>query len=305
MSEENKNIVTAFYQTAESKQTAEGVGRESTGLTTLQFKTIDGLKIRYATSAATKGDPILLLGPWPESIYAYLPTWDIFTALGTVVAVDLPGFGRSESRPGIVAPEAMGEFIPHILEAFGLHQPHVVGPDIGTPALLYAAANHPGLFKSMIIGGGATDHTDIGGILDELVNAPSLEPYKNLTGAEFVYGATENMKRYKLPDDALQDYLASYEGDRFFESVKFVRDYPQALPRLAKRLSEIKTPCQIIVGRHDPYVPVSNAEGLHKGLPTSKLDILDCGHFAWEDGAAEYGGLASEWIKGGYARLSF
>ena len=57
------------------------------------------------------------------------------------------------------------------------------------------------------------------------------------------------------------------------------------------------------MGRNDPFVPVSNAEGLHKGLPKSKLDILDSGHFAWEDGAAEYGQLASDWIKGGYAKL--
>jgi len=287
----------------ENKQTAERANSASTDLATLQFKTIDGLKIRYATSDATNGDPILLLGPWPESIFAYLPTWDTFTALGPVVAVDLPGFGRSDSRPGLMAPEGMGEFIPHILKAFHLRQPHVAGPDIGTPALLFAAANHPGIFKSMIIGSGATDHTDIGGILDELVNAPSIEPYKNMTGEEFVRGAVDNMKTYKLPDHALKDYLASYAGPRFFDSVQFVRDYPHALPRLAKRLSEIAVPCQITVGRHDPFVPVSNAEGLHRGLAKSKLDILDCGHFAWEDGAAEYGKLAAEWITGGYAKL--
>jgi hypothetical protein len=50
-------------------------------------------------------------------------------------------------------------------------------------------------------------------------------------------------------------------------------------------------------------VPVSNAEGLKSGLPKSKLDILECGHFAWEDGAKEYGALASEWIAGGHARI--
>jgi pimeloyl-ACP methyl ester carboxylesterase len=283
---------------------ADRANTGSAALAALQFKTIDGLKIRYATSNAAKGDPILLLGPWPESICAFLPTWDTFAALGPVVAVDLPGFGRSESRPEIMAPEAMGEFIPRILEAFGLQQPHVAGPDVGTPALLFAAANHPGIFKSLIIGSGATDHTDIGGILDELVNAPSLDPYKNLTGNDFVRGAVADMKKYKLPDFALTDYLASYAGARFFESVKFVRDYPQALPRLAERLSQITAPCQITVGRHDPFVPISNAEGLHKGLRRSKLDILDCGHFAWEDGAAEYASLASEWIKGGYANFN-
>jgi pimeloyl-ACP methyl ester carboxylesterase len=275
----------------------------NTGLNAMQFRTIDGLKIRYATGGQKEGDPILLLSPWPESIYAFLPTWDTFASLGPLVAVDLPGFGLSQSRPDVMAPEAMGEFILRVVEGFGLHRPHAVGPDVGTPALLFAAANHPGSFKSLVIGSGATDHTHISGILDELVNTPSLEPYKDLTGEQFVQGALENQSKYKLPGYALEDYLAAYAGDRFFNSVRFVRDYPQALPRLAGRLSEITVPCQITVGRHDPFVPISNAEGLHKGLPKSKLDVLDCGHFAWEDGAAEYGRLASEWIQGGYARL--
>jgi pimeloyl-ACP methyl ester carboxylesterase len=111
------------------------------------------------------------------------------------------------------------------------------------------------------------------------------------------------MKKYKLPEYILQDYLASYSGARFFESVAFVRDYPQSLPRLAKRLRDVKVPCQITVGSLDPFVPVSNAEGLHKGLAKSKLDVLDCGHFAWEDAAMEYGKLASDWIQGGYTKL--
>jgi pimeloyl-ACP methyl ester carboxylesterase len=287
----------------DNKTTVQRAYSSPPAFPTPQFATIDGLKIRYVTSKAKKGEPILLLSPWPESVYAYLPTWEIFTALGAVVAVDLPGFGLSESHPDLMAPEAMGEFIPQILKAFDLRRPHVAGPDVGTPALLFAAANHPDIFTSMIIGSGATDHTDICGILDQLVNAPSLKPLEKMTGEEFVRGALANMTRYKLPDRALNDYLASYAGPRFFNSVEFVRDYPQALPRLAKRLSEIGVPCQIVVGRHDPFVPVSNAEGLHRGLPKSRLDILDCGHFAWEDGSAEYGERAAEWIKGGYAKF--
>jgi pimeloyl-ACP methyl ester carboxylesterase len=272
-----------------------------------QFKKIDRLRIRFATNDGDNdrkdGDPILLLSPLPESILAFLPTWDMFSALGPVVAVDLPAFGRSESHPDLRAPEPLGDFILRILEVFGLEQPHVVAPDVGTPACLFAAANHPDIFKSLVIGSGATDHTDIGGILDEIVNAPSLEPFKNLTGEQFVRGAIDNMKQYKLPDFALQDYLASYAGSRFFEAMAFVRDYPQSLPRLAKRLSEIKVPCQITVGRYDPFVPVSNAKGLQKALPKNKLDVLDCGHFVWEDAASEYGKLACDFIKGGYAKL--
>ncbi|HEY3740148.1 MAG TPA: alpha/beta hydrolase [Bryobacteraceae bacterium] len=270
----------------------------------LQLKTIDGLQIRFATNDRKSGEPILLLSPLPESILAFLPTWDAFSELGRpLIAVDLPAFGLSESRAGVRSPEGLGEFVLRIVDSFGLDQPHVVAPDVGTPACLFAAANHAGIFKSMVIGSGATDHTDIGGILDELVNAPSLEPYKTLTGGQFVRGALENMTQYKLPDYALQDYLASYEGARFWDAVDFIRAYPQSLPRLAKRLPEIVTPCQIIVGRHDPFVPVSNAEGLRRGLPKSNINVLECGHFVWEDAAAEYARLACDFITGGYAKL--
>jgi pimeloyl-ACP methyl ester carboxylesterase len=272
-------------------------------LGTLQFKTIDGLRVRFATNDRSSGDPILLLSPLPESILAFLPTWDALSELGPLVAVDLPAFGLSESRAGVRSPEGLGEFVMRLVDGFGLDKPHVIAPDVGTPACLFAAANHPGIFKSMVIGSGATDHTDISGILDKLVNAPKLEPYKNLTGEQFVRGALEGMTKYKLPDFALQDYLASYEGGRFWNAVDFIRAYPQSLPRLAKRLPEISTPCQITVGRNDPFVPVSNAEGLHHGLPKSNLNVLECGHFVWEDAAAEYAKLACSFITGGYAKL--
>ena len=70
-------------------------GNGKTGLQATQFKTIDGLKIRFATNGKPSGVPILLLSPLPESILAFLPTWEMFSALGPVVAVDLPGFGLS------------------------------------------------------------------------------------------------------------------------------------------------------------------------------------------------------------------
>jgi len=276
----------------------------NTGLRATQRKAVDGLQVRFATNHQENGDPILLLSPLPESILAFLPTWDTFSALGPLFAVDLPSFGLSETRPDLRAPEPLGEFVVRIVEAFGLGQPHVIAPDVGTPACLFASANHPGLFKSMVIGSGATDHTDIGDILDKIVNAPSLEPFNDMTGEQFVRGAIAGMKQYKLPDCALQDYLASYAGPRIWDAMAFIRDYPHSLPRLATRLGEVTVPCQITVGRHDPYVPVSNAQGLHKGLPKSKLDILDCGHFVWEDAASTYGKLASDFIKGGYATLN-
>jgi pimeloyl-ACP methyl ester carboxylesterase len=58
---------------------------------------------------------------------------------------------------------------------------------------------------------------------------------------------------------------------------------------------------QIIAGRRDPVVPPVNAELLHERLPNSKLDIIDAGHFTWEDGADDYAALVTSWWGGGYA----
>jgi pimeloyl-ACP methyl ester carboxylesterase len=51
----------------------------------------------------------------------------------------------------------------------------------------------------------------------------------------------------------------------------------------------------------DTAVPPVHAEFLHERLPKSKLDIIDAGHFTWEDSADEYAALVSSWWEGGYA----
>src|SRR4029077_1133234 len=47
--------------------------------------------------------------------------------------------------------QPMGEFVAHVVEEFRLKRPHAVGSDIGTSALLFTAAKHPGLLRSIIV----------------------------------------------------------------------------------------------------------------------------------------------------------
>jgi pimeloyl-ACP methyl ester carboxylesterase len=96
-----------------------------------QFRTIDGLKIRFAESEH-RDDHALLLSPWPESLHAFDQMWHRLAEHAHLVAVDLPGFGHSERRDSLLAPRAMGEFVVRLADEFGLENPHAVGPDIGT-----------------------------------------------------------------------------------------------------------------------------------------------------------------------------
>jgi pimeloyl-ACP methyl ester carboxylesterase len=266
-----------------------------------QFRTIDGLKIRFAESEQGD-DHALLLSPWPESLYAFDQMWGRLAEHAHVVAVDLPGFGHSERRDSLLAPRAMGQFVIRLADEFGLEHPHTVGPDIGTGALLFAAADNPGRLRSIVVGsGGASYPLELGGILNDWVVAPDVEGYRAADPREIVSAAVSGIERYELPDSVREDYLSAYEGDRFVESMGYVRAYPKELPILAELLPQIETPVEIIGGLWDWAVPPSNHRYLHERLPKSKLDLIDAGHFAWEDAPEEYAEIVTSWWAGGHA----
>jgi pimeloyl-ACP methyl ester carboxylesterase len=265
-----------------------------------RFRTIDGLSIRFAESEA-RDDHALLLSPWPESLLAFEPTWSRLAENTHLVAIDLPGFGHSQRQDALLSPRAMGEFVVRVADAFELEMPHVVGPDVGTSAALFAAASYPGRLRSLVVGsGGSAVPLRLGSPLKDWVEAPDLDAYRRTDPRQIVAAALSGIERYALPDSIREDYLSSYEGDRFVESMRYVRTYPTELPVLRDLLSAIDTPVEIIAGARDPAVPPANAEFLEERLPHSKLDIIDAGHFTWEDGADEYSALVSGWWGGGY-----
>ena len=71
------------------------------------------------------------------------------------------------------------------------------------------------------------------------------------------------------------------------------------MPELAELLPQIATPVTIINGRHDRVVPLVNAEFLDERLPASRLEVIDAGHFVWEEAPEEYGSIILESIMQG------
>ena len=63
----------------------------TTSLTALiepRFRTIDGLKIRYADSGGAGEHTVSLTSPWPESIYAFTRMWPALAEQARLVAID-------------------------------------------------------------------------------------------------------------------------------------------------------------------------------------------------------------------------
>jgi pimeloyl-ACP methyl ester carboxylesterase len=266
----------------------------STSLTTSiepQFRTIDGLRIRYADSGGTQEPAVLLTSPWPESLYAFAPIWATLAEHARLFAVDLPGFGASERREDLLSPRAMGEFLAQLMAETELGRPHIVAPDVGTSAALFAAAAHPERIASVIVGtGGAAVPIQLGEPLASWVLDPDLDKYRRMDPRAIVGAAVDTIAG-GVADDIRADYLACYDGDRFAESMRYVRRYPEELPELAELLPHIATPVTLINGRYDRVVPLANVEFLDERLPSSRLVIVDAGHFVWEEAPAEYASI--------------
>jgi pimeloyl-ACP methyl ester carboxylesterase len=268
----------------------------------MRFRVIDGLTVRFATSRNHRDHDALLLSPWPESVLAFEPMWWELAEHAHLVAIDLPGFGHSQRCDDLLSPRAMGDFVIAAADAFELDHPHVLGPDVGTAAGLFAAAHYPGRLRSLVVGSGAAAvPLQLGATLRDWVEAPDLDEFRRFDPPRLVAAALSGISSYELPDHVREDYLSSYQGDRMVESMRYVRSYPAELPVLSRLLSEIATPVQIIAGRQDVAVPLVNAEFLHRRLPHSRLDVIDAGHFTWEDAAADYATLVARWWCGGCA----
>jgi pimeloyl-ACP methyl ester carboxylesterase len=272
---------------------------------TTYFRVHDGVRVRYADTRADSDITTLLLAPWPESLWAFRRIWDRIAAVGRVVAIDLPGFGHSDGREELIAPEAAGAFLAGLIYEWGLGAPHIVGPDVGTAAALFLAARTPERVTSLTVGGGAVRFPiEAGGALADIIAAPTLDAVRELDARTNIGNAVEPVAGSATEPEVHEDYVSAYDLGRFAESARFVRHYPEQSPVLSDLLSSIATPTQIVAGSSDDLVPWSNNEYLDELLQNSEIHPLDAGHFAWEEAAEDYGRLVADWVTGGYKRVS-
>ena len=142
------------------------------------YQAVDGVDVRVAKSDGDHEETLILTCPWPESLYAFESTWSALSHAANLVAIDLPGMGGSERSDELLTPQTMGAFLVRLMDEWDIESPHLFGPDVGTPAALFAAGRNPGRVRSLIVGSGATAvPLQIGGALKDLVEAPDLTAF--------------------------------------------------------------------------------------------------------------------------------
>lgn len=122
---------------------------------TLQLR-IDN-KMAYAATGNREIDPdfasvIFVHGAGMDHTVWVLPTRYFVRHQRNVLAIDLPGHGRSEGPP-LVSIEAMADWIVRVLDAAEVDQSAVVGHSMGSLVALETAALHPSRVRSLVMVG--------------------------------------------------------------------------------------------------------------------------------------------------------
>jgi pimeloyl-ACP methyl ester carboxylesterase len=269
-------------------------------LVTPLFIDVEGLRIRYVRGSGDGAKtPMVLVSPFPESLYAYDDIWADLSQAAPLVALDLAGFGQSESRPELMNSQAMGTFLTKVLAALGLRRVHAVGPDVGTSALLFAARQAPEMFESLVVGSGGTDVARTGSLKD-IIFAASTASFEALDGGDYAATVLDKRAQKQPAPHVLNDYRESYVGGRLVQAIAYIRAYATYLPVLVAELPSIMTPVLSIWGAHDPIVLPESAEILDQALPHTRSVVLDSGHFIWHDHPDEYAQIVLDWITNGY-----
>lgn len=206
-----------------------------------------------------------------------------------VLAPDMPGFGQADKPRDF--PHTVAGYAAHLgrlLEHCGVRRAHLVLHDYGGPWGLAWAAEHPDALSSVTL-------IDTGVLLGyrwhwlaRVWRTPGL-------GEVFMATATRPAFRLLLRQGNPKGLPRAFV-DRMYDD--FDRDTRHAVLRLYRSsgsladgahalngaLRPLKVPALVIWGRHDPYVPVEQAERQRETFPSAEMVILDgSGHWPFAD----------------------
>ena len=267
----------------------------------MDFKTIAGVKVRYAHSSASSDKPtVLLMNPLPQSIVAFAPIWDGLASRFNLYAYDLPGFGGSEGGLEYMTFEAQGRFLHHFISEFDIQSPHLVGPDVGMSAALAYVTHFSNDVASLVIGDGpGIAPSNNGSVINKIVDSGFWRQVFKIAGAAtFVHaGNALCYVNYVPNDEEISDYITSYSG-RIGPITEWFRKYPESLAYVDPKLEEIDKPALVFWGAQDQLLLVENSQRLSKRLKRSKLQVFEnCGHYSYQDQHEAFLNMVINWVS--------
>jgi pimeloyl-ACP methyl ester carboxylesterase len=221
--------------------------------------------------AATSGAPLVLLHGLGSSSADWGPQLPAFTARHRVLAVDLPGHGRSPLPRGRLTVAGMADGVARLLARLDVPPAHVVGLSLGGCVALALALQAPERVRSLVLVNAFARLRPAGprGALRMLARLVLLAAPMERLAAHVARGI--------FPEPGQRDL---YEAAVASLSRTPRRAYVAACGALAgfdarSRLAQVRCPTLIVAGGRDTTVPRTAKQALASAIPGARLVVLD------------------------------
>jgi len=192
-----------------------------------------------------------------------------------VLALDLPGHGRSEGPP-LSRIEEMADWVSNTVRALKIPRASVVGHSMGSLVALEFAARHPGQAERIAFLAVAFPMK----VADPFLEAARANDYSAFD-MHTIWGHAAQVSLAGNPNPGMWMYgdaLARLERlapGVLYAGLKACNDYAAGLESAAK----VKCPALLVIGRRDAMTPPRAAQSLADRIPGCKVVTLDAsGH---------------------------
>jgi pimeloyl-ACP methyl ester carboxylesterase len=254
------------------------------------FKTnIQGIDVYYELHKhkdLTKPILVLIHG-FLSSTFSYRRLIPLLKEEYTVLAIDLPPFGRSDKSTKITySYKNLANVVIQLLKLLMYSRVSLIGHSMGGQISLYIAKQAPDLIEKVIL-------LSSSGYMKRLplpLIYSSYFPFFHLYVKRHLakQGIDRNLFNVVhdhsiIDEDMKKGYLEPFSDDNIFRALtRMIRHREGDL--LSEDLQKIETPSLLIWGQEDKVVPISIGERLHKDLPNSTFISLDkTGHLVPEE----------------------
>lgn len=269
------------------------------------YTVIDGLEVRYWDVG--EGSPVVLIHGLGGTVETWLPNVDALARRHRVLALDLPGFGRSGRQRLIYSPGSATGFVAGFLDHLGAGRASIVGNSMGGLVALQLAVDQPWRVERLVLVGSAGLGREVGRLL-RLASVPWLGRYllSRLTPEELVVGTVNSVvsNPQSIPRDLIERWIDITSQPGMLDSIlQATRAGLTILGQrrrivLRDRLAELRVPTLLIWGSEDPVIPVAHAYAAHRLLPGSQIHVFEgCRHCPQLERPVEFNELVLRFLS--------
>lgn len=238
-------------------------------------KTVNGLNINYEQKGS--GDLVVLLHGWGANITLFANLIELLSKKYTVVAMDMPGFGKSDEPPTAWCVDDYVQFVVDFLADYTANKIVFLGHSFGGRVTIKMCSRTDLPFKIE-----KTILVDSAGILPPKSNKKSLRTYYYKAGKAVL----SNGLVKKVFPDALESFRKKMGSADYAAASPLMR---QVLVKVVNEdleplLPNIKCPTLLVWGVNDTATPLSDGEKMEKLIPDAGLvKFENAGHYSFLD----------------------